>query len=88
MISDSTVHGTLLFMKVYMDASNSFPFLLLWDADSAVIVISCQVTKRFIILKLYLTEFLSRKASKGRFLKREKVQNHSNEGKGKEKEKE
>ena len=70
-----------------MDASNSFPFLLLWDADSAVIVISCQVTKRFIIVKLYLTEFLSRKASKGRFLKPEKVQNHSNEGKGKEKKK-
>ena len=47
-----------------MDASNSFPFLLLWDADSAVIVISCQVTKRFIIVKLYLTEFLSRKGVK------------------------
>ena len=82
------MHGTLLFMKVYMDAGNSFPFLLLWDADSAVIVISYQVTKRLIIVKLYLTEFLSRKASKGRFLKPEKVQNHSNEGKGKEKEKE
>ena len=31
---------------------------------------------------------LSEKASKGRFLKREKLQNHSNEGKGKEKKKE
>ena len=31
---------------------------------------------------------LSEKASKGRFLKPEKLQNHSNEGKGKEKKKE
>ena len=31
---------------------------------------------------------MSEKASKGRFLKREKLQNHSNEGKGKEKKKE
>ena len=31
---------------------------------------------------------LSEKASKGKFLKREKLQNHSNEGKGKEKKKE
>ena len=30
---------------------------------------------------------LSQKASKGRFLKREKLQNHTNEGKGKEKKK-
>ena len=31
---------------------------------------------------------MSEKASKGRFLKPEKLQNHSNEGKGKEKKKE
>ena len=64
LISDSTVHGTLLFVKVYMDASNYFPFLLLRDADSAVIVISCQVTKRFIIVKVYLTEFLKTNLTK------------------------
>ena len=37
---------------------------------------------------LKISSYLSEKASKGRFLKPEKLQNHSNEGKGKEKKKE
>ena len=56
-------------------------------------------THCFVNLNVYLTDFfenqpneifshLSEKASKGRFLKPEKLQNHGNKGKGKEKKKE
>ena len=57
------------------------------------------MTYGFNFLQIYLADFLitnltkfachlSEKASKGRFLKHEKLQSHTNEGKGKEKKKE
>ena len=51
-------------MKVYMDASKLFPFLLLRDTDSAVIATSCQVRKRFIIVKVYLNDSMKTNLTK------------------------